>query len=170
MKLNDVNSTDISSSIRLGCDAMQNIFDADTNEAPFFGAVARPNAKLSFNAEASEAHVPGRHLNALLNAQDTLGINIDEEAINKHSRTAFRSYSGSIALPINRADKKSAPINFDPHNIREGLHALYNLVKYRHSDRAQFIAEACIDAIFKHWGTDGKWNFNRLEREPPVFL
>ena len=73
-KLNDVNTTDIPAAIRLGCQTMQNVFNADDNNIPFFGSRVRPEAKLSFSWAHSEAHVPGRHLNALLNAARVLDI------------------------------------------------------------------------------------------------
>ena len=78
-KLKDVNTTNIPDAIRLGCQTMCNIFNRDDNDIPFFGSCVWPDACLSFSWAHSEAHVPGRHLNALLNAEDALGISIDEE-------------------------------------------------------------------------------------------
>jgi hypothetical protein len=95
-KLRDVNTTDISDAIRLGCRCMCNCFNADDDDIPYFGADVRPEARLR---SSSEAHTPGRHLNALLNAEDALGIEIDEEAVDKHAKAAFFSYS---QLPLCR--------------------------------------------------------------------
>ena len=144
---------------------MSNAFDADDNDVPFFDVVVSPDARLAFSPIYSEAHVPGRHLNALLNAQEASGVDLDEEAVKRHSRATFLSYSGPVALPMNRAEKGGPPVNFAPHNIREGFHALYALAKYRDSARARSIAEASIAAIFKYWAPEGGWNFDRLEAD-----
>ena len=66
-RLQDVNTTDVRSAIELGCRTMSSVFNADDNDIPFFGSYVRPQAELRFSAAHSEAHVPGRHLNALLN-------------------------------------------------------------------------------------------------------
>lgn len=165
MRLREVNSTDIPGAIRLGCRTMENAFDADDNDVPFFDVVARPEARLAFSPQYSEAHVPGRHLNAMLNAEEASAIDLDEEAIEKHTRAAFLSYSGPVALPLNRAAQRGEPVNFAPHNLREGFHALYALAKYRDSAQARSIADASIAAIFEYWTPEGGWNFDRLEDE-----
>ena len=72
-KLEHVNSTDILDAIRLGCRTMQSVFNADDDQVPFFGSSVRPGAALRFSAYHSESHVPGRHLNAMLNAGDAAG-------------------------------------------------------------------------------------------------
>ena len=79
-KLNDVNTTNIYDGIRLGCQTMCNVFEPERN-IPRFGAIVRPEVRLG---KGYEAHVPGRHLNALLNAEDAIGIKIDEKCIQKH--------------------------------------------------------------------------------------
>ena len=98
----DLNTTDIAGAIRLGCRTMQSVFDADDGFVPFFGSTLRPHAALSFSPYHSESHVPGRHLNALLNAEDALGIALNEEAVENHRRAALLSYRGPVALPLNR--------------------------------------------------------------------
>ena len=165
MKLSDVNTSDIPDAIRLGCRAMSSAFDADDGDTPFFDVVVRPDARMSFSPWASESHVPGRHLNALLNAEDAAGIQVDESAVEKHARAAFSSYGGPVALPLNR-DEPAGPLrNFAPHNIREGFHALYALARYRDSARARSVGDASIDAIFQYWDPLQGWDHNKLERE-----
>lgn len=185
-KLNDVNTTDIYDGIRLGCQTMCNVFEPERN-IPRFGAIVRPEVRLG---KGYEAHVSGRHLNALLNAEDAIGIKIDEKCIQKHSNAAFLSYGGSIALPLQRPKAKhiqnpesesSKPTqhvdvigfgNENPdietlrtHNIREGFHALYSLVKFRNSSKAQRFAESSITAIFDYWNPNSDWDYDRLARD-----
>ena len=164
-KLTDVNTTDIRDAIRVGCRTMSSVFNSDDNDTPFFGAYVRPEAYMSFSASWSDSHVPGRHLNALLNAEDAVGLDLDEDVIEKHARTAFFSYGGAVSLPLNRQDMDGPLVNFRPHTIREGFHALYALARYRDSARAMRIAEASIETIFRHWDPDREWDYESLERD-----
>ncbi|MBT4503591.1 MAG: hypothetical protein HOC74_38020 [Gemmatimonadetes bacterium] len=163
-KLRDVNTTDIAGAIRLGCRTMSSVFNADDDHIPFFGSQVWPEARLSWSAHHSESHIPGRHLNALLNAEDALGLTLDEEAVERHARAAFLSYSGPIALPLNREAPGGPLVNFCPHNVREGFHALYALVAYRNSERARELAERSIDAIFDLWDVEHGWDLERLQK------
>lgn len=165
VKLNDVNTRDILDAIKLGCRTMCSVFDAEDNNIPRFGARVRPEVRLG---GAHESHVPGRHLNALLNAEDVAGIEVDEQCIENHARAAFFSYSGPAPLPLHRDERNQPPGRLRTHNIREGFHALYALAKYRNSDRARELAEASIGAIFEYWDPDGDWNYERLGRERSV--
>ena len=161
-KLANVNTTDILDAIRLGCQTMGSVFNADDNDIPFFKSEVYPNPHLAFHDVHSESHVPGRHLNALLNAQD-IGMPIDEEAVTKHRDAAFFSYDGCLPLPLNRLEIGGERIRFTTHNVREGFHALYALVKYRHSDKARELAERSIGAIFKLWHPETGWDIDTLQ-------
>ena len=164
-RLNDVNTTDIRDAIRLGCRTMCNVFNADDNDIPFFGSSVRPEAELTFSSFNSEAHVPGRHLNALLNAEEAAGIVIDDECVDKLADAAFFSYSGPLPLPLNRDEIGGRLVNFRPHHLREGFHALFALANFRDSAQALQLAEASIDAIFATWDSSRGWDCERLEAE-----
>ena len=131
--LANVNTTDVAGAIRLGCRTMCSVFNADDDDVPFFGSQVWPEALLSFSTSASEAHVPGRHLNALLNAEDVLGLTLEEGCIDRHARAAFLSYSGDLPLPLNRERIDGPLVHFYPHNVREGFHALYALARFRNN-------------------------------------
>ena len=169
-KLSDVNTTDIVDAVRLGCRAMSRVLNADDNGVPFFDVVARPEPKMSFCPHTSEAHVPGRFLNAMLTAEDVLGIDPDEEAVEKITRAAFLAYQGTLPLPLNRSEIGGRPVNFLPHHIREGFHALYALAAYRDSRRAREFAEAGIDTIFKYWDASSGWDYQRLESDHAIVI
>ena len=160
-RLKDVNTTDIKDAIRLACQTMQSVFNADDNDIPFFGSRVRPEAYLGFSSAHTEAHVPGRHLNALLNAEDAVGIELDESAIRKHAEAAYFSYGGTAAVPLNREEADGPLCLFITHNFREGMHALYPLVKYRKEERAQELAEACIATVFDLWSPENGWDVSR---------
>ena len=161
-KLDQVNTTDIAAAIRLGCRTMQNVFDADDGGVPFFRSLIEPETLLAFSPVHSEAHVPGRHLNALLSAEDAIGVAIDEQAVGNHRRATFLSYGGAVALPLNRETTDGPPLNFCPHNLREGFHALYALVQYRDDREARELAERSIAAIGQLWSPDGGWDLQAL--------
>ena len=162
--LKDINTTDIRDAIRLGCRTMSSVFNADDNGVPFFGAHVRPHPPaLAWSAFHAEAHVPGRHLNALLAAEGVAGVEIDEQAVEKHTRAAFLSYSGPATLPLNRETMDGAPIRLISHNVREGFHALHALVRYRNCNRARELAERSIDTILERWDPDDGWDGDYLE-------
>lgn len=169
-RMEHVNTTDIREAIRLGCRTMCSVFDADDDFRPFFGSRLLPEAYLSFNANHSESHVPGRHLNALLNAEAALGIPLDELAIDNHARAAFFSYGGPVPLPLNR-ERKDGPLSrFLPHNVREGFHALYALVAYRQSEPARRIAESSIKWILHHWDAGRGWDIEALDQAGVTYV
>jgi hypothetical protein len=163
MKLKNVNQRDIRGAITLGCQTMSQVFNADDSDIPFFTSKALPTPWLGFHRIHSEAHVPGRHLNALLTAQSVLGVSVSEETIEKHARAAFFSFSGPLALPLNREEIGGPLLNFLPHNIREGLHALYALIRYRNSEEAREVFERSIAAIYEYWSPGDGWNIERIE-------
>jgi hypothetical protein len=160
-KLEEVNVTDVAGAVRLGCRTMQSVFDADDNDVPFFSSQVRPDAHLGFSPAHSEAHVPGRHLNALLNAEDALGVELDEAAVRKHAAAAYFSFSGPLPVPLNRRRLDGPLDHFLTHNLREGLHALYALVAYRGEERAHDLAEGCIAALLELWSPEHGWDRQR---------
>ncbi|MEA1951671.1 MAG: hypothetical protein U9N87_09815, partial [Planctomycetota bacterium] len=163
-QLGNVNTTDIKDAMRLGCRCMQSVFNADDPQrVPFFGAAMKPPG-LSFSGHHSESHTPGRHLNAMLSAEDAAGIKLDEEAVELHKQAALFSYSGALPLPLNRAKLDGPLVNFCPHNIREGFHALYALVRYRKDRQARETAERSIDAIGRLWDPKSGWNVEEISK------
>jgi len=157
-QLTNVNTTDIAGAIRLARTTMGNVFNADDNDVPFFRTIVRPTVYMSFFHAFSESHVPGRHLNALLAAEDVLGEPADAETIAKHRRAAFYSYSGPEALPLNRTEIGGTLSRFLPHNLREGFHALAALARYRQDQEAIEIGERSIAAILRFWDPEIAWD------------
>lgn len=162
-KLRDVNSTDVADAIRLGCQTMQRVFNADDHDRPFFDAWARPEARLGFECPYTEAHVPGRHLNALLAAEEVLGVVPDEAAIRKHRQALFFSLGGPLPLPLNRERLDGPLAVFADHNVREALYGLYALVRHRHDAQATEWAERCIAAVLDLWDPVCGWVGTRFE-------
>ena len=162
IRLSDVNTTDIVDAIKLATNAMCSIFDP-TDGTPYFRVAVKPDAYLGIPLES---HIPGRHLNALLNAEDICGIKINEDCISKHETATYLSYSGPLPLPLDRGNngEYDKPTVFVPHHIREGFHALTSLVKYRSSSRAREVAEASIDTILKYWCPKRDWDYQAIDK------
>ena len=163
-RLSDVNTRDISEAIRLGCESMSRAFNADDGDMPYFSVRVRPIAEMR-DTSGPEAHVPGRHLNALLNAEDATGIAIDEEAVEKHARAAFFSYGGPVRLPLRRDRIGGELIELSPHDVREGFHALYSLATFRASKRAREFFEQSVAEVLSYWDYDSGWAYERLESD-----
>ena len=152
--LNDVNTYDLGGAVALGCRAMANALNADDHEMPFFTATAWPVPRLEFSPYHGESHVPGRHLNAMLNARE-LGIPVDEHAVRCEEHAAFFSFSGPAPLPMNRkAISDPVPNLFVDHNCREGLFALYALSRFERNEEADRLAREMIAWIGAHYLPD----------------
>ena len=157
MKLSHVNTSDINAAVSLGCRTMSSVFNADDNDIPFFGSCVYPNARLSFHKMFSEAHVPGRHLLALLNAEFVLGIPVAPETIARHAAAAYFSFSGPLKLPLSRNELASPLATFWDVNLREGLHALYALARFRKDERALSLAKECIHTCLELCDDNLQW-------------
>lgn len=165
IRLANINTRDIKAAIELGCRTMGSVFNADDPyEVPFFTSEITPNPHMGWSTCVSESHVPGRHLLALLSAEDAAGIEIPDEVIEKQTRALFLSFSGPVALPLNRIDMHGPVVRFNPHNLREGMHGLYALVKYRQSQRARDMAERMIADMFEYWNPDRGFDWERLKK------
>ncbi len=162
VQMTDLNTTDIIDAIRLGCQSMGRVFDPDDDNLPYFRVIVHPEAYLGM---PMPDHVPGRHINALLNAAEVAGVEVDEDVIDKYAAANYLSLSGPVALSLGRRDCKGGLKTFYPHHVRETFHALYPLVQYRNSERAHSCATACIDAVFEYFDLEGDWDYDRLERE-----
>ena len=169
-KLGSVNTTDVVGAIRLACRCMSNVFNADDNNVPFFGSSVWPEASLGWSVNHSESHVPGRHLNGLLNAEDVTGEKIPDEIIKNHREAARLSYSGRLPLPLNRIELKGEPVRFCPHNIREGFHGLYALAKYRNDSWAVDTAEKSVTCILEFWDAKSGWDAEKIRAKGLDFV
>ena len=110
-KLGNVNTTNICAAIELGCHAIGNVLNADDNHIPFFTSEVRPDVYLGWGLESD---IPGRHLDALLNAEDATGVPADEDILENETNALFFSYTGPVALPLHR-DKIDGPPCFISH-------------------------------------------------------
>ena len=164
-RVKNVNTTDIRSAIELGCRAMGRIFNPADSGLPYMYTRIWPDGWLGFSPYHGAIQMSGRHLDALLAAKATLGLDIDEQAIEGHARASFASYSGGLPLPCNHREPGGPLVEVDEHGLRESFHALHALVRYRASDRAVQIAEAGIRRILEVWTPATGWDRVAIERD-----
>ena len=78
----EVNTTDLRRAIAEGLAPMHKMLDPDHNRLPYFyNQVVGPDIGLSHHISYSLSHVPGRWLNAILSAEDSVGISSDEKLV-----------------------------------------------------------------------------------------
>jgi hypothetical protein len=163
MRLANVNTSHIRSAIELSCRTMGAVFNADDHDVPFVASEVRPAPRLAWNEMHSESHVPGRHLNALLSAEDALGIEIPSDVVARHAAAAYFSYGGALPLPLNRRRIDGPLVLFNDHNLREGLHALYALARFRRDERALALARRSLQVIRDLWDPRRGWDDARFQ-------
>ena len=95
MPLANINTTDLRAAIELGCRCMGSACSMPMTTTSFFASEVRPNPRLGFSACHSEAHVPGRHLNALLNAEDALGASPSPTRSSRNTRKRRSSHTAA---------------------------------------------------------------------------
>lgn len=149
-----VNTRDLRLAIEAGMGPMSTFFDPRHEGLPFFGNVMTgADAGNSHHESFSMAHIPGRWLNALLFAQDVLGIPADAGAVENLRRWACRSLTDAdIGFPACLdLTGMTAKKETDLHNLREVMHALYALVRYRGDEEARALGLSLIDRVDRYF-------------------
>ena len=175
--LERINRTDIADAIRLGAQPMQTWFDWDHDGLPYFGntmcgarlgvAVTGDRPGNFHHPSYSMSHIPGRWLDALLNAQAVVGIEIDAEAEATLRRWLVRSMSHRMSLPASLDLSSFAMIPVaDLHNLREVMHGLAALCIYRKDAECAAIGERMIATIDNYLDFEtGDWDEARFNAE-----
>lgn len=145
-----VNTRDIDLAIREAMRPMTQFFDPRHDGIPFFSNEMTGNDwGNGHHASFSMAHIPGRWLNALLSAEDVLGLCVCEDVVETLAKWAYRAITlPGIRLP-GCIDPKTMEVvkQTDLHNLREQMHALYALYRYRGNEKAKVMALEMIDTL-----------------------
>ena len=163
-----VNTTDLQLAIREGRNPMEQMLDPGHDNLPYFSHIASgPDPRVGHSASYSMAHVPGRWLNALLNAEDAVGVEVNEKTISDLARWTYKAFEGTMGLSQTLDLKTFKPITAsDLHNLRETTHALYALVKYRDDGKALGVAKRQIETINRFYNFEtGVWDEEAFNRE-----
>ncbi len=156
-RVSNVNTTSIPAAVESACRAMANVFNPADNGYPYMYTRIWPDGWLGFSPYHGAIQLAGRHLDALLAAEDALGVELDEEVITQHTEASFFSLSAG-PLPCNHSTPGGPLTSVDEHSIREAIHGLHALARYRTSDRAAEAAEALITDIRRFWSAKSDWD------------
>lgn len=164
------NTTDLEGALKAAMTPMEHFYDQEHDGLPFFwnsmcGGSYFGNAH---HSTYSMSHIPGRWLNALLNAEQVLGIRANEAAVAQLAKWAYASVEkAGIGLPacIDLNTFEVIP-ETDLHNLREVMHAFYALVKYRSDSQALGLAKCVIRTVDTYFDYDkGYFDKERYEKE-----
>ncbi|MCQ6559447.1 hypothetical protein [Paenibacillus mendelii] len=164
----NVNTTNLALAIAQGCHPMQQQFDPQHNRLPYFGNImSGPEPGNSHFTNYSISHVPGRWLNALLNAEEVLGLTLNETVIEELACCTYKAFSHPMNMPQFVDVDTSQPIpTSDLHNLREATHALYALIKYRNDEQALDIAKRFIHTVSAYFNfSNGEWEEARFHED-----
>ncbi len=153
----NVNTTSIPAAVESACRAMGNVFNPEDSGYPYMYTRIWPDGWLGFSPYHGAIQLAGRHLDALLAAEDVLGVELDEDVIARHTEASFFSLSAG-PLPCNHSKPGGPLTSVDEHSIREAVHGLHALARYRASDRAADAAEALIADVRRFWSARSDWD------------
>lgn len=147
------NTHDLGLAIREGMRPMQTFFDTTRDNLPFFGNEMAPDCHNFHHPTFSAAHIPGRWLNALLHAEEVTCIPVSDEAVENLRKWAFAALEKHpIGFPACMDFDKMEFIGAtDLHNLREIMHALFALVKWRGDDHARELALGVIRSLNRYF-------------------
>ena len=161
-RVSNVNTTSIPAAVELACRAMGQVFNPADNGYSYMYTRIWPDGWLGFSPYHGAVQMSGRHLDALLAAEDALGVDLDEGVLAQHTAATFFSL-GAGPLPCNHNEPGGALTSVDEHSIREAVHGLHALARYRASDRAVEAAEALIAEIRRFWRAESDWDQNAVQ-------
>lgn len=153
----NVNKRDMRLALKEALRPMMTFFDPNHGNIPYFGnAMTGERWGNSHSTTFSMAHIPGRWLNGLLNAEDVLGketANLDERAVSTLAHWARYSISASKLgfAPCIDENTTEPILKTDLHNLREVMHALAALVQYRGDEEAKACGLKLIDEVDKYF-------------------
>ena len=162
------NTYDLDLAIREGMRPMQTFFDPSKGNLPFFGNEMAPKCYNYHHTTFSAAHIPGRWLCALLHAEEVSGAPVNPEAVENLKKWAFASLEENpIRFPACLDFDKMKFIDAtDLHNLREIMHALFALVKWRQDDHARELALGVIRSFNRYFDFDSaEFNKEKYTRE-----
>ena len=153
----NVNTTNIPAAVSLACRAMGQVFNPADNGFPYMYTRIWPDGWLGFSPYHGAVQLSGRHLDALLAAEAALGVELDEDVVARHAEAAFFSLTAG-PLPCNHSQPGGPLTSVDEHSIREAVHGLHALARYRASARAVEAADALIADIRRFWRAESDWD------------
>ncbi len=156
----------LSETVKAAVENICRIFDPDMGKVPYFGvALLDPRPHFYHIPFFDISHMPGRALDALLLAEHTFSLDLDEAVVECYRSALMESFAGEDALNGYYDEKlKRKRVAF--HNLREGLQGLNALVKFRDDQKARACAERMVQRLSSLVNADGTWNPDRWQTHP----
>ena len=146
------NNHDVRLAMTEGCRPMQHNIDWNAR-IPYFINLLKDGRFDNYHHKSySAAHIPGRWLGPLLRAKHEHGVAVDEDIVNLLAECTYWIFDDKAGLPLSLDLDTMRPTNMaDLHNLREYMHALYALMRYRADDRAHNIAMRMMGTVNKYF-------------------
>ena len=150
-------SPNLPARVKLACRFLAGALDADRRDTPFFyiRTDASDRCYLDHVFWYDTCHVPGRCLDAMLNAAHVFGVHVDETAVDRFARAhkrGLRGFAGFAGYVNPETGEKC--IGF--HNLRESLLGLLALMRFRDDARAHETARRLISAAAALFDDEGE--------------
>ena len=165
---------DLLTAVKEGMHPMQVLFlDTPAGPLPYFRNLMEPDPEDPETSVGNHMtpiavpHMAGRWLDGLLSAEEVTGTDPGEEVIRALQKASFDTLTlGVPGLPCAYDEKLRVSRVFDIHTLRESMHGLAALAKYRKSEEAVRIARLQIDAFTRYFDFEtGEFDEARLLSE-----
>lgn len=138
--------------------------DPDQNGEAYHGFYLHPDGhlELAHALEIGVPHMTGRSVDALLFGEEVLGRTVDEVVLERLTFHLLDSFDN--AHHINAYVKDGAD-HIEFHNLREGLHGLAALIKYRNNAQAAIDGHEMLVALDAITAADGSLSSTLISQQ-----
>ncbi len=151
----------LSETVKAAVGNISQVFDPDKGRIPYFGVALLASRPHFYHIPFFDiSHMPGRALDALLLAENTFPIEIDETVVEDYRSALLTSFAGEDGLN-GYYDEKLHQKRVAFHNLREGLQGLNALVRFRDDQQARAFGDRMIQRLSGLVDPDGSWNRGR---------
>ena len=158
--------TDIREGIELGVRHLNNLYDRDRNDEPYFfvNRQADGTGKMFHSVNIGIPHVVGRCLVACMVAEQAAGVPFPEDGraiLERYCRVSFDNDDHlNSYLDPERGDERLVEF----HNMREGLYGLWALIVRRDSAWARETAHAMLVTLDGITDAEGRWSMKLVQK------
>lgn len=156
---------DLAEAIRLCVRHLNNLYDADRDQEPFFYSNLRVDGtgEMHHSVEIGIPHVVGRCLVGCMTAELYAGIPFPADGLAILERYLKSSFDNPNHLNSYYDPKQDNKRCIEFHNMREGLFGLWALTAGRHSAWARETAHAMLETLDKMTDDQGHWSLGRAK-------
>lgn len=163
-----VNTTSLEAAITLARGPMQSMLDPDHGGLPYFlNSMGGGRAVNGHHISWSLSDVPQRFVDALLDGEEAIGLDVDQDVLRVLAGFAHRSLDNGPGLPACLSMETFEPIPVvDPFNYREALYAMSRLHAQRGDPSAPARIRHLVATIDRYLDTDDcSWDERRFHAD-----